>query len=159
MNTHSISSQRLPQDAANLETRFGLRVGAALSERSATPGHDVSERLRVAREQALARARDARAALPARQAQEASSVVVQSSGTLAMGGSPWSEGSRWWAPLASLAPLLLLVLGLILIDEWHDRLQTATVAEVDSALLSDDLPPDAYTDPGFSEFLKSPEQH
>ena len=105
MNTHSISSQRLPQDAANLETRFGLRVGAALSERSATPGHDVSERLRVAREQALARARDARAALPARQAQEASSVVVQSSGTLAMGGSPWSEGSRWWAPLASLAPL------------------------------------------------------
>ena len=86
-------------------------------------------------------------------------MIVQSAGTLALGGSPLSQGSRWWGPLASLAPLLLLVLGLILIDEWHDRLQTATVAEVDSALLSDDLPPDAYTDPGFSEFLKSPEQH
>jgi len=157
VNTRSIAPQRLPQDAANLETRFGLRVSAALSERSAAPGHDVSERLRVAREQALARAREARAALPAREAKQAGSVIMQGSGTLALGGSP--EGSRWWAPLASLAPLLLLILGLILIDEWHDRLQTATVAEVDSALLSDDLPPDAYTDPGFSEFLKAPEQH
>lgn len=159
MNTRSIAPQRLPQDAANLELRFGLRVGAALSERSATPGHDVSERLRVAREQALARAREARAALPARQAKEAGSVLMQDQGTLALGGSPLSEGFRWWAPAASLVPLLLLVLGLVLIDQWHDRLQTATVAEVDSALLSDDLPPDAYTDPGFSEFLKAPEQH
>lgn len=85
MNTRSIAPQRLPQDAANLELRFGLRVGAALSERSATPGHDVFERLRVAREQALARAREARAALPARQAKEAGSVLVQSQGTLALG--------------------------------------------------------------------------
>ena len=29
------------------------------------------------------------------------------------------------------------------------------VAEVDAAILTDDLPPSAYTDPGFAQFLKS----
>jgi len=30
------------------------------------------------------------------------------------------------------------------------------LAEVDSALLTDDLPPSAYADPGFLQFLKMP---
>jgi hypothetical protein len=30
------------------------------------------------------------------------------------------------------------------------------LAEVDSALLIDDLPPAAYADPGFLQFLKNP---
>ena len=44
-----------------LMARFGRRVSAALSERQARqPRHDIDERLRFAREQALARAREAR---------------------------------------------------------------------------------------------------
>ena len=33
--------------------------------------------------------------------------------------------------------------------------QTSEVAEVDAAILTDDLPPAAYADPGFTQFLKS----
>ena len=47
-------------------------------------------------------------------------------------------------------------LQLIAIDEWHESAQIQAAAEVDSALLSDPLPPDAYRDPGFLEFLKAP---
>jgi hypothetical protein len=31
-------------------------------------------------------------------------------------------------------------------------------AEIDSALLADDLPPKAYSDAGFVEFLKTPRE-
>ena len=31
-------------------------------------------------------------------------------------------------------------------------------AEIDALLLSDDLPPGAYADPGFVEFLKKPRE-
>ena len=35
-----------------------------------------------------------------------------------------------------------------------DEYRANEVAEVDAALLTDDLPPQAYTDPGFLHFLK-----
>jgi hypothetical protein len=70
-----------------------------------------------------------------------------------LGGQP-----LWWTRMASVLPLVTLVLGLFLIDQWHDRAQISAAADVDSALLADDLPPDAYSDPGFAEFLKSPRE-
>lgn len=137
-------------DWAGLEARVGLRVGAALSEMGQQTPHDISERLRVAREQALERARSRRLAL---NHQSAPAVVVfNNAGAAVLGTAP-----RWWTPLVSALPLLMLVLGLVLIDDWNDRAQILAAAEVDAALLADDLPPDAYSDPGFIEFLKSPE--
>jgi hypothetical protein len=59
-----------------------------------------------------------------------------------------------WLRLASALPLVVLVAGLVLIQEYHDREQIAAAAEIDSALLADELPPAAYGDPGFSEFLR-----
>jgi hypothetical protein len=50
--------------------------------------------------------------------------------------------------------LVALVGGLLLIDEWHDRAEIEAAADVDTALLGDVLPPDAYSDAGFVEFLK-----
>jgi hypothetical protein len=55
-------------------------------------------------------------------------------------------------------PLAVLVYGLVAIERAHDRAQIAAAAEVDAALLSDDLPPAAYTDPGFAEYLKTTER-
>jgi hypothetical protein len=53
-------------------------------------------------------------------------------------------------------PLVVLVAGLVAIDQWSTREQVLAAAEIDSQLLADDLPPDAYGDPGFAEFLRSP---
>jgi len=129
-----------------LEARFGVRVASMLAERAqATPPH-ISERPRFAREQALVRAQAAR-----RQVQTANAPVVVGRGSSAVLANPLG----WWFKLGSAAPLALLVLGLAGIAHVHDKAQIAAVAEVDAALLSDDLPPAAYTDPGFAEYLKT----
>jgi hypothetical protein len=39
----------------------------------------------------------------------------------------------------------------------NDR-RASEVAEVDAALLTDDLPPAAYADPGFIQFLKQSDE-
>ena len=59
--------------------------------------------------------------------------------------------------LASLLPLLMLAIGLLLIQEHAQHEQIMAAAEIDSALLADDLPPDAYRDPGFLEYLRTGE--
>ncbi len=140
------TDSRLPSPAAvdALRTRFALRVASALSERTAGVAPDVGERLRVAREKSLDRARAARPA--------ASAVAVGRGGaaTLALGG---RDG---WLKFASLLPVIALAAGLVAIQVLQERAQISTAAEVDAALLADDLPPGAYSDAGFAEFLKTP---
>jgi len=134
------------RDRDGLEARFGVRVASMLGERAQATAPDISERLRFAREQALTRAQAAR-----RQVQAAGAPVVVGRGASAVLANPLG----WWFKLSSAAPLALLVLGLAGIAHVHDKAQIAAVAEVDAALLSDDLPPAAYTDPGFAEYLKT----
>ena len=145
MTKNTTSTFSLP-DRDGLEARFGVRVASMLGERAQATPPDITERLRFAREQALSRAQAAR-----RQVQAATAPVVVSRGRSAALASPLG----WWFKLGSAAPLALLVLGLAGIAHVHDKAQIAAVAEVDAALLSDDLPPDAYTDPGFAEYLKT----
>ena len=134
-------------DADALEARLAARLVAGIGEQSANLPHDITERLRVAREQAVAKAREARRLAPA-----TAPVVVGS----ARGAAVLAGPSPWWQRMASVLPLLVLLVGLVLISQITAREQVLAAAEIDSVLLADDLPPDAYTDPGFAEFLKSP---
>lgn len=138
--------------------RFGLRVAASLTERSNALPHDVSERLRFAREQAVTRAGQARAAASAGVSVAPS--VMQMGSTLALSGGPrdTGNGGSLWAMLLSALPLLLLAAGLLLMQHGQVNEQIAAAAEVDTALLSDSLPPSAFTDPGFAEFLRDAEE-
>jgi hypothetical protein len=128
-----------------LEAQFALRLTGHLSRGVQALPHDISERLRFSRERALA-SRRAAAVL-------AAAPVVVVSGRAAALGSPPSL----WLRLVSALPLVMLVAGLVFIQHHHDLQQIAVAAEIDSALLADDLPPAAYGDPGFSEFLRSGE--
>jgi hypothetical protein len=51
--------------------------------------------------------------------------------------------------------LAVLLAGLMLIDSHYTRAQIDAAAEVDAAILTDELPPEAYRDQGFVEFLKT----
>jgi hypothetical protein len=135
-------------DVDALQARFGLRVASRLSEAADGVPHDIAERLRVAREQALQRARAARVAVPV----GVGAAQVSSQGSVALGST-----DSWWVRLASILPLLLLVSGFLLIGHLHEQADIHAAAEVDAALLADDLPPEAYGDPGFLAFLKQPE--
>jgi Protein of unknown function (DUF3619) len=128
-----------------LQARFALRVTAGLTERSQDLGADLNERLRFARERALEQARANRAA------EIVPKLGVTRSGAAILG----STGSNWWVRIGSALPVFALVAGLVLIQRWQDNAQISVAAEVDAALLSDDLPPTAYSDAGFAEFLKT----
>jgi Protein of unknown function (DUF3619) len=134
---------------ANTQDEFGLRIAARLNSASLDLPHDISERLRAARTRAVA------ARLKTQTRVQTSTGVVQQNGSalLNFGG---DEGLNIWSRLASLLPLIALVAGLALIQNIMDDDRANELAEIDSALLVDDLPPAAYADPGFLQFLKNP---
>jgi len=136
-NSHLYQNQ-LAQD------RFGLRVAARLSETADNLPYDISERLRAARVQALSKRKFV--------VQTASSVALSGGAATATLG---NDGPSWGDRVAATIPLLILVLGLIAISVIQNDRRANEIAEIDAALLTDDLPPAAYTDPGFTQFLKS----
>ena len=125
------------------EYQFGQLVTRALSANLEQMPYEVQERLRAARMRAVAARRVSPILVTRPQAQ------TMGDGTLTL-GAPW----KGWTPLASLFPMVLLVVGLFTINVVLDEYRANEVAEVDAALLTDDLPPSAYTDPGFVQFLK-----
>ena len=126
-----------------LQQQYARQITQRLSTGMGDMPYDISERLRAARMQALAKRKIV--AL-----QTAPAVVPSSNGsTLTMGG------FGLWRQLASALPLIALVAGLVAINIIQDDDRTSELAEVDAALLTDDLPPDAYADPGFVQFLKT----
>jgi len=125
--------QPVPIDA---ESQFARRVAARLD--GGELSHDVGERLRVARQQALAKRKVSPITPPP--------VVVQQGHAAVLGG--------WWSRLGLAMPVLALVVGLVAISSLLDDRRASELAEVDAALLTGELPPAAYTDPGFAQFLK-----
>ena len=160
MNTVSTARTRLPAEADALEARFALRLTARLEADAQSLPHDISERLRVARMQALAQARHQAMASKRPQTEAASDISVVGvdvrTGTVALGRMGGPGESVWWSRLGWLVPTLVLALGLTGLGEWESREQIARAAQIDTELLGDDLPPAAYLDEGFGEFLRRP---
>lgn len=69
-------------------------------------------------------------------------------------GSTSGHPSSNWSRLSWFAPFIVLAMGLLAIAEWQQDARINDIAAVDIALLSDDVPPDAYMDSGFLAFLK-----
>lgn len=126
------------------QDRLALRITARLSDATDDLPYDISERLRAARMQALSKRKVA-------VVQTATSVAVSGSvATLTFG----DEKLGWLGRLGAIIPLMALIIGLIAINVIQNDNRTNELAEIDAALLTDDLPPEAYTDPGFAQFLK-----
>lgn len=170
-----------PAQTEALQARFALRVTARLEDGARQLPHDISERLRVARQQAVAAAVQARLGAQAAASAQAGLVTVTSS-ELALAGasgvgrpsfapalietrhqsrsqtgrSPQDDAPTPWIwRLASTLPAIALVAGLWGVLDWTRHEQVQAAADVDMSLLTDDLPPSAYADPGFEEYLKT----
>jgi len=140
MNTSPMHPNELAAD------RFARRVTERLSESTSELPYDISERLRASRMQALARRK--KAVSPLRTAPVL--IPAGHSATLGHGGG----GAPWWQSALSALPIMALLAGLVVVNLDLDEAGTLEVAQVDAALLADDLPPTAYADPGFVQFLK-----
>jgi hypothetical protein len=146
MTTAQMTPVHLSNDRlqSQLQDRFGYKVAARLSSGNTDLPHDISERLRVARQQAVQLRK---------RAIVAQAVAVQGSdgvATLNFG----DEGISLWSRFAALLPLIVLIIGLLTISTVQTDQRAAETAEVDAAMLTDSLPPSAYADPGFVQFLK-----
>lgn len=128
-----------------LQDRFALKAASYLSAGTADLPYDISERLRAARAQAVSKRKIAKT-------RTASSVVGMGSSTALTWGT--EDGISWWSRIGSVVPLIALVVGLLAINSIQNDNRAREVAEVDAALLTDELPPAAFSDPGFVQFLK-----
>ena len=120
------------------ELQFANKLRKALNE-AARVDASVAERLRAARERALAHQK----LEPARAA------------GLAWGGDVLASfGGPSGFSLRVLVPVAVLVSGLAVIWGWQQGVRIAEVEELDVQLLTDELPPEAYLDKGFEAWLK-----
>jgi hypothetical protein len=119
------------------ELQFASRIRQILNQGTHLDAA-TSERLRKARQLALSRQRAARAP-----------VLV------------WADnvfGNGWgWGALSArvVLPVLMLAVAAFGIYRWQENQRLAEVVEIDTQLLTDDLPIDAYLDRGFQNFLKT----
>ena len=129
-----------------LQDRYALKLTARLSHGAADLPYDIAERLRAARVQAVAKRKVV--------------TVETAAGTVGNGSSAaltWgsADGIGFWGRLGSVLPLVALVVGMFTINWIQNDNRAKEIAEVDAALLTDDLPPAAFSDPGFLQYLKT----
>jgi len=118
------------------EHQFANKIRQALNQ-GARLDAGTAERLRAARERALAARR-----------QEREPALAWAGGMLAR------LGGIGGVSLRVLLPVLLVALGVAAIYSWQQNQRLAEVEEIDAQLLTDDLPIDAYLDRGFEAWLK-----
>ena len=118
------------------EMNFGNRIRQALNQGLRLEKSHV-ERLRAARERALARQRP-----------EPAPALAWADNVLGgLGG--WSGVS-----LRLVAPFAALAISVAALYTWQQNRVISDFEEIDAMLLTDDLPIDAYLDRGFQNWLK-----
>lgn len=137
--------------------RIGQQIAARLNEGQADLPYVVKERLRASREQALSlRKRPALTSVHATQTAAAPEIYIAADGSATLGTGP-SGGwvPQWLRHALTAIPIAAMVAGIAFVGIQQDNSTAQEVAELDTALLTDTLPPDAYTDPGFIQYLQS----
>lgn len=154
------------------ETRFTSSIRQALDESAERLPLRVTHRLEQARKAALARAPERVAGAQVVASGAPAGAVF---GLAAAGGAPLGAGSAqgvWatsrrdddafdrapylaWRIAAIVLPVAALVAGLIAFSELDAQRDADEVAELEAAVLSDDVPIAAYADRGFGVYLKN----
>ncbi len=75
----------------------------------------------------------------------------------ARGGSSVSGGRPFFADARLWIGILVIVGGFLAFQNWQVAQQTREIEETDAALLTSDLPIEAYLDRGFLNWLRQPE--
>lgn len=134
------------------ELETALLIRRALDKSTERLPYKTVHRLENARKLALSRMNAV-----ASETATAQSVSRNGSSSLSLSSSPSSFG--WVGTMAgAVAPVILVIAGLIGASHWSDQKRAEEVAEVDAAMLADDLPIALYADRGFGVFIKNNQQ-
>lgn len=117
------------------EAAFAARIRGALDQGASELGAKASRRLYEARCDALRH--------------QAAPVAA-----LSLAGVGQLLGDSWHRHYRGILAFLALAIGAMGVQVWQTVQQADELAEIDSALLTDEVPPSAYTDPDFLEWLQ-----
>ena len=131
----------------NKELEFVQGMRRALDESAASLPTATTARLAAARKVALGRKKAEQPVFV-----RVPSLAAAGAGTLP-GGLNAPRRRSAFARFALAWPLAALVAGLFAIAYFEDQQRTAELADIDAAMLSDDLPLTAYLDHGFNAYL------
>lgn len=118
----------------NDDNEFGYRIRQVLNQGTGELDCKVSDRLHEARRTALGR--------------------YQFMAQVGLAGIGQAAGDAMYPHLRTLAAILALTVGAVGAYYWNMFQQAADNEDIDSALLSDELPPSAYLDRGFQAWLE-----
>jgi len=127
------------------DINLAYKIRHALNDNLDNLPASTTDRLAAARAQALARKK---ADAPAR-------AKAQQRNTFDLGA---LFSMQWVARAAVVAPLLAMAAGMVGVYQYEREQRAAELAELDAAVLSDDLPLTAYTDHGFNAYLAQQQQ-
>jgi hypothetical protein len=133
-----------PQIDSNQELQVALLTRDLLNEGAADLPAHISNRLENARKLALA------AKLEERQPFWFHNWVREGFKNSNSTSSDWRN--RAWGAFGA-APIFALAFGIVLISNWQEDERIKDIAKVDSAILVDAVPPNAYKDDGFVRYL------
>ena len=130
------------------EINFAYRVRHALNEKLDDLPASTTDRLAAARQAAMARKKAHVAPVTVRATRTAT--VAD-----AAGGGRLSAPLGWISRFSVVLPLLMIVGGMVGVYQYEQQQSIAELAELDAAVLSDELPLSAYLDNGFNAYLET----
>jgi hypothetical protein len=133
-----------PEEDSQQELQVALLTRDLLNEGAADLPAHISNRLENARKLALA------AKLEERKPFWSHNWVREGFKNSSSTGSDWRN--RAWGAFGA-APIFALAFGIVLISDWQEDERIRDIAKVDSAILVDAVPPNAYKDDGFVRYL------
>ncbi|MEM4986508.1 DUF3619 family protein [Collimonas sp. H4R21] len=130
------------------QINFAFKVRHALNENLDNLPAPTADRLAAARKAAMARKK-----------KDAPTRVLARQGVLAgHAGSFFGNRLSWLTRLGVAAPILVGMVLLSGLYQYEQQHRIAATADIDAAVLSDELPPSAYLDNGFSAYLAQQQQ-
>ncbi|WP_306397249.1 DUF3619 family protein [Telluria beijingensis] len=129
------------------DINLAYKVRHALNEQLDTLPASTTDRLAAARAAALARKKPEASFLQVKPTASGWRAALAGFGTFVSGPA--------MSRLAIAVPVLALVIGMGGVYQHGQQQQIADLAEIDAAVLSDELPLTAYLDPGFNAYLES----
>ncbi len=131
------------------EDRFGWQVRQLLNKSTQDISPAAQSRLEKARQLAVSRKRQT-------SSQWAFNIVPRMA-MAGMGGSSGiqnkSDPAAWLSNMIGVLPAIALALGIAIVADNQQTNRAMELAEIDSAVLADDLPLSAYLDQGFSMYV------
>jgi len=145
MNT-DIKQSSLSQASAELE--FAYKVRRTLDEHVNSLPESTTNRLAAARKMAIARKKP-ESALHVLAGQRR----LAGAGAAGHARNPFNDSLSWLVRVGIAIPLIVLVVGAFGIYQYEEARRIDELAELDAAVLSDELPLSAFLDHGFDAFL------